>query len=192
MEVLRSHLSEIVLVLAVLVIVLLFTIWSLNSRVQSLSRQLRGLMTGATGDDLETILHETLAEGQRASDRCDAIEVRLAQLIDKTQNCLQHTGLVRFDAFPDASGQQSFSVALLNGEMSGVIVTSIFGRQESRCFGKDVSEGRALQALSGEEEVALRKALAHGRVELNGSENGLRRPRRRRDARQQVMEEVDE
>ena len=108
MEFLRSHLPQVVLALAALVAVQFFTIWSLTGQVQRMSRQLRGILTGATGEDLESMLHDTLAESQRSTERCDAIEVRLAQLADKTQGCLQHVGMVRFDAFPGVSGQQSF------------------------------------------------------------------------------------
>ena len=178
MEFLRSHLSEIVLTLAALIVVQFFTIWSLSGRVQSLSKQLRRLMTGATGEDLESLLQNTLAEGKRAEGRCDDIEIRLAQLADKAHGCLQHVGMVRFDAFHDVSGHQSFSLAMLDGDLNGAIITALFGRQESRCFGKAVLGGKTKQALSREEQDALKIALEDYPAAAD-TQNETRRARRR-------------
>ncbi len=189
MEFLRGHLSEIVLALAALVLVQFFTVWSLKNRVQALSQQLRRLMTGATGDDLEALLQHTIAEGQRAEQRCDAIEVRLAQLTDKTQGCLQHVGMVRYDAFHDVAGQQSFSLAILDGDMNGAIITTIFGRQESRCFGKAVIGGKTQYSLSGEEKDALKIALEDHPVASEGIEIEARRARRRRRIEKKIVDE---
>ncbi len=189
MEFLRSHLSEIVLALAALVLFQLFTLWSLNTRVQSLSKQLRHLMTGATGEDLEALLQNTIVEGRRAEQRCDAIEVRLAQLTDKTQGCLQHIGMVRFDAFHDVSGQQSFSLTMLDGDLNGAIITALFGRQESRCFGKAVLGGKTQQPLSGEEKNALKIALEDHPAATEGIEQEARRARRRRRIEKKFVED---
>lgn len=192
MSFLYSHVTEIVVALAALVLIQLFTVVSLNNRVQALSKQLRNLMTGATGEDLESLLQTTISESQRAEQRCDAIEVRLAQLVDKTQGCLQHVGMVRFDAFHDVSGQQSFSLAMLDGDLNGAIITALFGRQESRCFGKAVLGGKTQQQLSDEEENALHIALEDHPAATQSLENEARRVRRRRRVEKRIGDFDDE
>jgi hypothetical protein len=191
MDFLRSYLLEIVLLLVVLVVAQFFAILSLNGRVQKLSRQLRRLLTGGSGEDLESLLHYAVEEGRRVGQRCDAIEVRLAQLIDTTQGCMQHVGMVRFDAFHDVSGQQSFSLAMLDGDLNGAIITALFGRQESRCFGKPVMAGKTNQPLSGEEERALKTALEDHPIAIEGSTNISRRARRQRRIQKQ-LEDLDD
>jgi len=67
--------------------------------------------------------------------------------------------LVRFDAFEDIAGQQSFSVALLDNRGNGVVITSLFGRIESRCYAKPVIKGNSPHRLSDEEMAAIKQAM---------------------------------
>jgi Protein of unknown function (DUF4446) len=56
------------------------------------------------------------------------------------------------------SGQLSFSLALLNSEGDGIVLSSINGRAETRTYAKSVVGGRGAQELSPEEEEAIRLA----------------------------------
>jgi hypothetical protein len=67
---------------------------------------------------------------------------------------------VRYDAFEDVGGRLSFSCALLDDHGSGVVVTSINGRQDTRVYAKPIAEGRSAYNLSVEEDEAIRQALA--------------------------------
>jgi uncharacterized protein DUF4446 len=60
-------------------------------------------------------------------------------------------------------GRLSFSCALLDDRGSGVVMTSINGRQDTRVYAKPIAEGRSSYNLSSEEEDAIQKALAEPR-----------------------------
>jgi hypothetical protein len=66
--------------------------------------------------------------------------------------------LLRYDAFEDVGGRLSFSCALLDDHGSGVVLTSINGRHETRVYAKPIHEGRSDYNLSAEEEEAIRRA----------------------------------
>jgi Protein of unknown function (DUF4446) len=87
-------------------------------------------------------------------------EKRLAELF---QGAVQHVGVVRFDAFEDMGGRLSFSAALLDARGDGVVITSINGRQDTRCYAKAVRNGTSIHNLSDEEEQAIRDALSGDR-----------------------------
>lgn len=72
---------------------------------------------------------------------------------------LQRIGLVRYDAFEDMGGHLSFSAALLDANGNGMVVTSINGRQDTRCYAKPVEGWASSHNLSEEEEAAIRQAL---------------------------------
>ena len=76
---------------------------------------------------------------------------------------VRHVGLVRYDAFEDVGGRLSFSCALLDDHGTGVVMTSINGRQDTRVYAKPITEGRSAYNLSGEEEEAIRQAQAQPR-----------------------------
>jgi hypothetical protein len=82
------------------------------------------------------------------------------RLVELMRGNLQHVGLVRYDAFEDMGGHLSFSAALLNGRGDGVVITSINGRADTRCYAKTVKGAQSEHNLSGEEEQAIREALS--------------------------------
>lgn len=72
---------------------------------------------------------------------------------------IQRIGLVRYDAFEDMGGHLSFSAALLDAEGDGFVITSINGRQDTRCYAKPVEAWTSRHNLSEEEEAAIQQAL---------------------------------
>ena len=78
------------------------------------------------------------------------------------QGAVRNVGLVRYDAFEDVGGRLSFSCALLDDRGTGVVMTSINGRHDTRVYAKPVSQGHSPYSLSIEEEEAIRQALAPG------------------------------
>lgn len=68
---------------------------------------------------------------------------------------LRDIAIVRYDALQEMSGQLSFSLALLNAQGDGIVLTSINGRAESRTYAKAVVAGKSTQQLSPEEEEAV-------------------------------------
>jgi hypothetical protein len=90
--------------------------------------------------------------------------IRALHATDKKQHVeiegsIRNVGLLRYDAFEDVGGRLSFSCALLDGTGSGVVLTSINGRQETRVYAKPVTGGTSAHNLSLEEEEAIRRAL---------------------------------
>ena len=88
----------------------------------------------------------------------DAADKRQAEDIAAT---VRRVALLRYDAFEDVGGRLSFSCALLDDHGSGVVLTSINGRHETRVYAKPVQDGRSDYNLSAEEEEAIRRARAN-------------------------------
>lgn len=71
----------------------------------------------------------------------------------------QRVGIVRFNPFADTGGAQSFTLALLDGEENGIVMTSLYGRSGNRWYVKEVVGGYGHDLeLSKEEQDAIRKA----------------------------------
>jgi hypothetical protein len=90
--------------------------------------------------------------------------IRALHATDKKQQTqiegsVRNVALLRYDAFEDVGGRLSFSCALLDDQGSGVVLTSINGRQETRVYAKPVTLGTSSHNLSLEEEEAIRRAL---------------------------------
>lgn len=72
---------------------------------------------------------------------------------------IQRVGLVKFNPFNETGGEHSFSLALLDGNKNGIIITSLHTRERTRLYLKDVLKGKTKTDLSGEEKKALQLSL---------------------------------
>jgi hypothetical protein len=82
----------------------------------------------------------------------------VAALRAEAQGALRHLGLVRYDAFGDVGGRQSWSLALLDDGGNGVVLTAIHGRSEARSYAKSVADWRSELPMSPEEQDAVASA----------------------------------
>jgi hypothetical protein len=90
----------------------------------------------------------------------DEIAAGLSRVDRRVDESLAKTSIVRYDAYEGTGGHQSASVALLDGARSGIVVSAIQGRDYARIYMKELERGRALIALSPEEEEAVQRAMS--------------------------------
>ena len=95
-------------------------------------------------------------------DTATRLDGRLAGVEAALRGRLAHRALVRYDAYNELSGHQSMSIALLDDERSGIVLSCIHHRDQARVYGKQVRGGRGELELSPEEAEAVRLALAGG------------------------------
>ena len=78
----------------------------------------------------------------------------------ESRSSIKQSALVRYDAFDDIGGQQSFSLCLLDGHKNGYILTYLTGRNSTRSYAVRVEKGRASRQLSDEESQAFVEAIS--------------------------------
>ena len=88
----------------------------------------------------------------------DGLRREVHALRVEVSDALRHLAVVRYDAFGDMGGHLSWSLALLDDGGNGVVLTSIHGRSEARTYAKNVASWSCDQALSPEEEEAVKFA----------------------------------
>jgi len=87
-----------------------------------------------------------------------ALRQEVAALKAESAQALRHVAVIRYDAFTDTGGQLSWSMALLDDSGSGVVLSSIQGRNEARTYAKNVAAWASETQLSPEEEDAISHA----------------------------------
>lgn len=132
-------------------------------------RRVRAAQEVLLPDGASAGLVDRQATLQRAMNRLEEGLRDLESLVERQgevterslRTALRFQGMVRYDAYRDMGGQQSWSIALLDGNQTGAVVTSLHARDHARVYLKELSEGTPSQRLSPEEERAV--ALALGR-----------------------------
>ena len=124
-----------------------------------MKRRYNKMMAGVDGGNLEKLLNSQVdeiamvvknhKELQREIERIDAI---LAKAITRI-------AVNRFDAFNDMSNDLSYCIAMLDSDDNGILISGIFGREDSRTYVKPIVNGVSSYKLTQEEEKALREAM---------------------------------
>jgi hypothetical protein len=134
-------------------------------------RRLRGAQTvllpdGSTGNlvDLHaTLRRDVLAVDQAIRQLTTQVDDLAASSAREIGKCLRVNGVVRYDAYGDMGGQQSWSIALLDASGTGSVMTCLHARDHARMYVKEVTNGVSEQRLSPEELTAI--AMATGDVQ---------------------------
>lgn len=112
----------------------------LAGRQAELARSVARVETGLA--DLESLVRSTAS----------ATDAELA-------NALRFRGLVRYDAYAELGGSQSWSIALLDEHGTGAVISCLHARDHARIYLKEVVDGAANQRLSPEEQRSIAGAL---------------------------------
>ena len=107
--------------------------------------------------DFAITLQGRVDDLHRAVDEIAAAVARVDRRMDAT---LARTAIVRYDAYEQAGGRQSASVALLDANRTGIVLSAIQGRDYARVYVKELDQGKASVALSPEEQQAVERAMA--------------------------------
>jgi hypothetical protein len=91
-------------------------------------------------------------------DAASRLDGRLAGAELALRGAIAHRALVRYDAYNELSGQQSMSIALLDDQQSGIVLSCIHHRDQARVYAKQVHGGQGELELSPEEAEAVRLA----------------------------------
>lgn len=86
------------------------------------------------------------------------LRAEVARLKQEAGRSLRHLAVVRYDAFEEMGGRLSWSLALLDDQGDGVVLTSIRGRSEARTYAKSIAGWSSEQELSPEEAEAVANA----------------------------------
>lgn len=118
-------------------------------------------------------LKEILAQFKDLKENFERIFAELENLKRENKFNVQKVGIVRFNPFREVGGDQSFSIAILDGTDSGVVITSLYARTDSRVYGKPLKNGKSEYLLSEEEKKAIEKAkYGENKSKLSNSATG--------------------
>jgi hypothetical protein len=153
----------------VVILVVLLSIWSLVLTVLHIRFQLklRKILKGSKKDTIVDILNDILGREEKIEKRLGGLDKEVEGLIFDSKFYIQKIGLIRFNPFNDTGGDQSFILALVNSEDSGVVVSGLHTRNGTRWYAKKVEHGKGVEHELSEDEVKAIKS-ATKKLKNNG------------------------
>lgn len=124
------------------------------------SKFLRSLFPKGGERDIRRKFEEVLKSVGDFRKESVKIEEKLSQLENLGLMHVQRVELLRYNPYGDTGGDQSFTLALLDWNGTGIVVTSLHTRSGTRVFAKPVLEGKSGKyQFSKEEEQVVEKAM---------------------------------
>ncbi len=149
--------NSILLMIVLLLIVLLFFICS-AIKLNRVQKRYQLMMRGMENVNLEAVLAANSEELRKAMLQVESLKEDCQRLDAIVNRCLQRVHLVRYNAFENTGSDLSFALAMLDSKNDGVVVSSLFGRNESRVYAKPIINGQSTYFLTEEEQQALKRA----------------------------------
>lgn len=143
------------------VILSLLLVWLgvLSALFYRLFTHYQRLTKGVTKRDLRSVLEKMLKDFEEDKTRIDQLIEETGKIKKEVLHDIQKIGLVRFNPFAETGGDQSFCLSVLDGEDSGLVLSSLHSRDTTRVYAKPVKKGKAIgYQLSDEEKRAIKEA----------------------------------
>jgi len=122
-------------------------------------RHYQKLTEGIEKKHLQAVLEKVLKDLGEKEKQINNLLKQVKKLEKENLYNIQKIGLVRFNPFSEVGGNQSFSLAILDGEDSGLVISSLHSREVTRIYAKPVKKGKAIgYQLSTEEVQAVKNA----------------------------------
>jgi Protein of unknown function (DUF4446) len=155
----QNNITPIVIALGALLLFAIALIVYLFRRTRRIEADCELLMRDGRGQNFAEIVSDNINQVYGLLREVERLSDQYVQVLRRMAGAMQHVGVVRFDAFRDLGGLMSFAIAMLDDRGNGLVISSIYGRTESRTYAKPVVERSSSYELSPEEREAIRLAM---------------------------------
>lgn len=126
--------------------------------ISSLSKRIKKLTSGTNGKNLEEAIYQLMHDHEIFGNRVESVETTNARIDHEMKSALRGVATVRYNAYADVGGRQSFATALVGEDGTGVVISSIYARERMNVYAKPITDFSSEYELSDEEARALKEA----------------------------------
>lgn len=157
--VLEMPVEVLLLVTAAISLLFLLLVIVLWVKLNKLRRNYKSMLNGTGSLNVEQILIELQEKGNLLLENDNRNEQEIQAIRKDMSTMKSHIGIHRYNAFSETGSDLSFSVAILDEQQTGVVLSGIHGRDETYVYAKPVEHGQSKYALSPEEKEAISRSV---------------------------------
>lgn len=145
--------------LGLILLISLYISFLLYRRMKRFESAHISLQTFMSGHQMDLLIKESNQRINQLEEKIEKCNARLNLIELKLRASVGRPELLRFKAFENVGSDLSFAFALLSQEGDGVIISSIYNREETRVYAKPIEGGLSSYSLSDEEKEVITKAM---------------------------------
>lgn len=127
--------------------------------MRRIKKRLKIFFNGSKARDLEELLAQEIKKTRKTEEALNELRREHQKTRDIALRSIHKFNILRFNAFKDVGGNQSFAMSLLDAENNGVILSNLYAREGAMVYAKPVNNGKSKYELSGEERLSLKEAI---------------------------------
>ncbi|KMT21758.1 DUF4446 family protein [Clostridium cylindrosporum] len=162
MEMILETISEYntLIIIAILALILVLIVIQIVNKVHlnKLDKKYRKLFRNSKSETIEDMIIDYGSRVEKILEYTRNVHKAYKGIDERISGCTQKVGMIRYKAFDDIGSDLSYSIALLDESDSGVVITGIYGRNDSTTFAKPIDNGISKYDLSDEEKEAIDRA----------------------------------
>ncbi|CAM4303476.1 DUF4446 family protein [Paenibacillus tarimensis] len=142
-------------------IVLMLVIWNIamGRRLKRLRRDYRAMMAETGVDNLEQLLTDLQTRVTHSEYQLREHENELVKLYNGLRLKKGNVGIYRYNAFSTQGSDMSFSIAIVNDDQDGIVMSGLHTREETYVYAKPLVGGESTYPLTPEEKQAIIQAV---------------------------------
>ncbi|WP_052339612.1 DUF4446 family protein [Gorillibacterium massiliense] len=137
----------------------------LSIRLSKMNKRYKKMMNGRSGADIEEVLGSVQETLHTLNDRTERNEQAARDIRSELKERKSKVEVIRYNAFGQRGSDMSFSIAILNDYLDGVVLTGIHSREQTFMYAKPLEKGDSSYNLSPEEKEVVEKAAGSSRKE---------------------------
>ena len=155
----ESHIVIVVASMLVLMVIFILAFLLAMMEVKRLKNKFdRFMRPNSKNHNLELQLNEFLEEVRDIKKKNDGIFEDIEDIKKVLRTSIQKIGIVKYNTVDDIGGDLSYAIALLDQNDSGIVLNSLYYRDGSYTYAKQIIAGDCLNPLSEEEKEAITAA----------------------------------
>ncbi|MFD0698496.1 DUF4446 family protein [Paenibacillus sp. GCM10027628] len=140
------------LLLIVVLFILLIVLWS---KLSKLRKQYVQMMNGSQAENIEQLIIDIQQKMNQQEAESRATSARVDEIRETMKTMKSRVGIHRYNAFAEGGSDMSFTIAILDEQQDGVIMTGIHSREQTYLYAKPVQKAQSTYTLSPEEKETI-------------------------------------
>lgn len=124
----------------------------------------RNFMKTPIGNNIEETISQIKIDLKNLHTHGENTDKYLENINTRMNDTVRGVGIVRYDAFNDVGGKQSFAITWLSEHGNGVIISSIYSRTRMNVYTRPIKSFKPEIELSAEESASLEQARANLKI----------------------------
>ncbi|WP_405105754.1 DUF4446 family protein [Paenibacillus sp. FSL K6-1217] len=158
-EIISGQLSVFIMGFAGVILLMAIIMTVQGSKLRKMRSRYEAMMSGNGIEDLENLLVNLKNQGDMLEEAQQEQKVLLEAAHTKMRGMKSKVAMKRYNAFGERGNDLSFSLAILDDNHSGIVLSSLHNRENSYIYAKPIEQGESAYALSPEEKEVIALAL---------------------------------